>query len=580
MDLLKDSLFKALFDTAVPRVILKANVPYFTILDYNEAYELATHHTGTDIRGKSLWEVFDPGVAVGEGATVLPNALTRAVVNRETVYMPPFHYDIFSDTTGRMETSWWELEIVYIAATDKNPACLLTTTYNITDKIISKQSMNEGLLRELDMGKELAVINEELSAANEELASANEEITVSNEELNASNEELAMLNDELGMMNAELMHTQLNLQSLYKELEQRVEERTRELAESELQFRQLAESIIQMVWITDEKGIPLYYNQRWSDFAGHLDPEHGEEDWYRVFHPDDADRVRKVWLHSLETGEPYELEYRLKNLRGEYIWILGRAAPYYDKDGNISRWFGTCTDIHEMKMAEAKKDDFISIASHELKTPVTSLKASLQLLNKYKNADDEKKIIPALVDQACRSSDRVSRLIDDLLNVSKLNQGQLHLNKKCFRLADIIEECCRYVQLAGEHRIVISGNKDVEVYADAGRIDQVLVNLINNAVKYSAADQEIRVHIEKKEHTVQVSVTDLGQGIPQAKLPHLFDRYYKVDEKGTQYSGLGLGLYISAEIIRRHDGEIGVISELERGSTFWFALPLQNTGTQ
>jgi PAS domain S-box-containing protein len=574
MDLLNDSLFKALFDTAVPRVILKADVPDFTILDYNQAYEIATHNIGRDIRGKSLWKVYAPEQTIGEASNVLSDALSSAVTNRETVYMPPFHYDIPSAVPGKMETSWWELEIVYIPATEKDEACLLTTTYNITEKIISRASLNEGLEREMEMGRELAVINEELSAANEELASANEEITVSNEELNASNEELAMLNDELGMMNEELMHSQLKLQTLYTELEQRVDERTRELAESEQQFRQLAESIIQMVWITNEKGIPIYYNRRWQDFAGHLDPEHGEADWYRVFHPDDADRVRQVWLRSLETGEPYELEYRLKNLSGEYIWILGRAAPYYDNEGKISRWFGTCTDIHEMKKAEAKKDDFISIASHELKTPVTSLKASLQLLNKYKHVDTDRKIIPALVDQACRSSERVSRLIDDLLNVGKLNQGQLHLNKRCFKLADIIEECCACMESGDKFRMIVTGDKELEVYADPGRIDQVLVNFINNAVKYSPPDQEIVLKIEKDEQAVKVCVTDHGPGIPKEKLPHLFDRYYKVDEQGAQYSGLGLGLYISAEIIRKHEGHIGVSSEIGQGSTFWFTLPM------
>ena len=579
MDLLTDTLFKALFDTPVPRVILKADVPDFTILDYNRSYELATHTIGKNIRGKSLWEIYAPEQAVGEGSTVLPDALTRAVINRETVYMPPFHYDIPSAVPGEMITSWWELEIVYIPAKGNQEACLLTTTYNITERIISKQSLDEGLNRELQMGRELAVINEELSASNEELTSANEEITVSNEELSVANEELAMLNDELGMMNEELMHSQLNLQSLYAELEQRIDDRTRELAESEQQFRQLAESIIQMVWITDDKGIPIYYNRRWHDFAGHLDPEHGEADWYRVFHPDDADRVRAVWMRSLETGEPYELEYRLKNLRGEYIWILGRAAPYRDKDGRITRWFGTCTDINDLKLAEQRKDDFISIASHELKTPVTSLRASLQLLNKYKYNEDAKKLIPALVDQACRSSDRVSRLIDDLLNVGKLNQGQLQLNKKRFKLSDIIDECCGYVQLAGEHQIITSGNTTLEVYADAGRIDQVMVNLINNAVKYSAPGEEVRVTIDQEEHTVKVSVTDKGQGIPPEKLPHLFDRYYKVEAEGAKYSGLGLGLYISAEIIRKHDGEIGVESEPGKGSTFWFTLPIQNFDT-
>jgi PAS domain S-box-containing protein len=573
MDLFNEPLFKALFDTGVPRVVLKADIPDFTIIAYNRAYELATHNTGRDITGMSLWEAYAPENAEAEGARVLAAALSRAVNNQEKVYLPPFRYNIPSAAPGKTELSWWELEIIYVPATAARPACLLTTTYNITERILNTSSIHEGLLREHQMAEELATMNEELSAANDELSSANERLSDTVEELHAKNE-------EMGMLNGELMHSQLDLRSLYAELEKRVERRTHALVESELQFKQLADAIIQIIWITDEKGTPEYVNQRWMDFAGIADLPVRDGSWSWIFHPDDFERAMEIWNRSLATGEPYEMEYRLKNYKGEYIWVLGRAAPFYDKDGKITKWFGTCTDINEIKNLNEKKDDFISIASHELKTPVTSLKASLQLLNKMKDNPAAKDIFPALVEQACRSSEKVSTLIENLLNVSKLSQGLLHLDKSRFNLYQLVEEICGHIPMAAAFSIVTLGETQLEVYADATRIEQVVVNFVSNAIKYAAGSAEIRILIEKLEDAVRLSVTDEGPGIPAEELPYLFDRYYRVDADAAQYSGLGLGLYINAEIIKKHGGKIGVNSEPDKGSTFWFTLPIQNYESQ
>ncbi|MBC8112507.1 MAG: ATP-binding protein, partial [Verrucomicrobia bacterium] len=126
----------------------------------------------------------------------------------------------------------------------------------------------------------------------------------------------------------------------------------------------------------------------------------------------------------------------------------------------------------------------------------------------------------------------------------------------------------------GIFSIKTEGDMQVKVYADAARIDQVVINFVNNAVKYASGSKEIRICIEKVDDMAKVSVIDKGQGIPKEKLLHLFDRFYRVDSSGSQYSGLGLGLYISSEIIKKHNGQIGVESELGKGSTFWFTLPV------
>ncbi|TDG34856.1 PAS domain S-box protein [Pedobacter changchengzhani] len=344
------------------------------------------------------------------------------------------------------------------------------------------------------------------------------------------------------------------------------------IEESSLEFRQMADSIIQMVWVTDANGMHEYYNKRWYDFTGSDFASSKGEGWDQMFHPDDRENAWKKWNHALETGNPYEVEYRLKNYAGEYIWVLGRAAPFYNSEGELIKWFGTCTDINEQKLLQEQKDDFISIASHELKTPVTTLKASVQLLNRL--VEDPSPKVKYLIDWSNKTIDKVEKLIEDLLNASKFNHGQLHLNKTYFTLGELIEECSEHIGLEGKHTISITGNELLKIYADRDRIGQVITNFIGNAIKYAPGSQEIHIEFETLENALQVSVIDRGLGIEADKIPYLFERYYRADSSGSQYSGLGLGLYICAEIIKKHEGKIGVESEVGEGSRFWFILPI------
>jgi signal transduction histidine kinase len=142
-------------------------------------------------------------------------------------------------------------------------------------------------------------------------------------------------------------------------------------------------------------------------------------------------------------------------------------------------------------------------------------------------------------------------------------------------ISKLINESCNNIRVAGKYHITIAGDMTLEVNADAERIDQVIINFVNNATKYAPNSTEIVLLIERLPMFVKVSVTDQGPGIAPDKQQHLFARYYRADNSGNQYSGLGLGLYISSEIIKKHNGEIGVISEPGKGSTFWFTLPLQ-----
>jgi signal transduction histidine kinase len=231
-------------------------------------------------------------------------------------------------------------------------------------------------------------------------------------------------------------------------------------------------------------------------------------------------------------------------------------------------------DVTNRRKMIQQKDEFISVASHELKTPITSLKASLQLLERLRDSP-ESDIFRKLLDQANKSMRKISVLIEDLLNVSKYNGGQLHINKRHFSLLALIQESCQEVRTAGKYTIRAKGDPSIIVEADPDKIDQVVVNFINNAIKYAPDSREIIINMERLDNDVKVSVTDKGPGIDPEKAPYIFDRYYRVDKSNMQYSGLGLGLYICAEIIKKHQGKIGVDSIPGEGSTFWFSLPLE-----
>ena len=300
-------------------------------------------------------------------------------------------------------------------------------------------------------------------------------------------------------------------------------------------------------------------------------------------HPDDRqtinDTIQKT-LKGANNGE-FNEEYRTIGLHDQNLrWIKSKGKTYFDKDQSADRFIATILDITMDKALEentrellTKKDEFISIASHELNTPITSLKASLQLLRRVMDTPSSD-IALKLLDQSSRSIEKIGRLIDDLLNVTRMNEGQLRLNKTPFTIAEMLDECCTHVRVSGKHKLILQGDKSLQINADENRIEQVMVNLVDNAVKYAPDNINIYLIVEKTFDFAKISVKDKGPGISPDMRDHLFDRYYRADYSGGQYSGLGLGLYISSEIIKRHGGQIGVDSERGMGSTFWFTLPL------
>ena len=229
-------------------------------------------------------------------------------------------------------------------------------------------------------------------------------------------------------------------------------------------------------------------------------------------------------------------------------------------------------DVTEQKLFEQKKDDFLSIASHELKTPITSLRASLQLLNRIKERPFSQ-MHTSLIEQSIKSVFKMEQLVSDLLNMNRLIQDQLQLSKTVFNLYEMLTMCCNPVRMEERYELILSGDKTIEVFADEQRIGQVVVNFVNNAAKYAPESIKIHINIVQIDGEVKLSVIDEVPGIQLELLSKIFDRYFRADHSGKTYTGLGLGLYICSEILHKHSGRIVADSSLGHGSTFWFTLP-------
>ncbi len=230
--------------------------------------------------------------------------------------------------------------------------------------------------------------------------------------------------------------------------------------------------------------------------------------------------------------------------------------------------------VNAHREIQQRKDDFISIASHELKTPITALSAALQLLDKMKD-NPKPAVLKQMIGQANRNAGKITRLVEDLLNVTSIKEGQMQLSKTSFNIGNILNNSCSHIRSLEKFEVTITGNLDLDIVADENRIEQVVINFLNNAIKYAPDSGAINLHISNTDDQARVAVTDHGRGIAKQELSQVFNRFYRSDGNSEHYAGLGLGLYISTEIIKRHGGQIGVDSTLGEGSTFWFTLPIE-----
>lgn len=359
------------------------------------------------------------------------------------------------------------------------------------------------------------------------------------------------------------------------------------LRESEAKFRTIADAMPQMVWSTRPDGYHDYYNQQWYDFTGVPSHSTDGEGWNDMFHPDDQPRAWTAWRHSLATGETYEIQYRLRHRSGQYRWTLGRALPVRDKAGRIIRWMGTCTDIHDQKVAEEelkkqsqRKDEFLAMLAHELRNPLAPISTAAKLLKL--SAEDPQRVRHAS-EIISRQVKHMTDLVDDLLDVSRVTRGLVQLEKELVDLKLVVTHAIEQVRPIIESRhhelSVRMASGPAVVQGDRTRLVQVVANILNNAAKYTPQRGHITVSLDIQEDKVRIQVSDNGSGIAPTLLPYVFNLFAQGERTPDRsQGGLGLGLSLVKQITALHGGDASAQSEgLGKGSKFTIVLPLVAT---
>ena len=353
-----------------------------------------------------------------------------------------------------------------------------------------------------------------------------------------------------------------------------------QLKRSEAYFRQMSDLMPQKVWTADAQGNYNYVNKCWLDYTGLTYEQLKDWGWKKAVHPDDWEETKTKWEQSLITGENFEMEHRFVNTEGIYKWHLTRGLAQKDESGKIVMWIGTNTEMQQIKEEEQRRGDFIKMVSHELKTPVTSIKGYVQLLLMMTEDNQAPQNMLPVKDSLTRIDRQVvklTRLIAEMLDLSRIEANRLDLQKEVFSINTLVEECLEDIRYTSpKHAIDLFEDFSCMVNGDKGRIEQVIINLVANAIKYSPSESHIEVRIKKApKNQVAICITDYGIGIENSEHKKIFERFYRVGGKSEiTYPGFGIGLFIANEIIERHAGHITLKSETGKGSVFTISLPV------
>jgi len=347
--------------------------------------------------------------------------------------------------------------------------------------------------------------------------------------------------------------------------------------ESEQLLKNITTAAPTGLWMSDEKGAITYVNQTWLDWTGHPFEKHLGIGWLDSIIPEDSEKTAAKFFDDLTGRNLYEAEFRINHSDGTIHWCAVNGSPQYRNDGTFSGYIGACVDITEQKNLQQQKDSFIAIASHELKTPLTSIKAYTQVLERMLNKKGETKEA-GMIARMDVQLNRLTTLIGDLLDVTKISSGKLQFNDTEFDFNNHVKELISDLQHTTSKHTLIENLKPAGlVHGDKERIGQVITNLVSNAIKYSPQADKIIINTLLKNDEVTLCVQDFGIGIARKNLDKVFEQFYRVSgDMQHTFPGLGLGLYISSEIIKREGGRIWVESTEGEGSTFCFALPVSN----
>lgn len=379
----------------------------------------------------------------------------------------------------------------------------------------------------------------------------------------------------------------------------KLKKRTPSKSEAQLQF--MAESMPQKIFTATPEGTVDYVSPQWQEYTGMLPTELVGNGWEKLFTPEEFTHIAKLWRHAMKSGEPFFVEHRLRRHDGECRWHITQARAMHDKSGTIIKWFGSSTDINDTKTSQerehkltlqalsltrerekllalnASKDEFISLASHQLRTPATIVKQYLgMILDGF--VGELSPEMREMVQKANDSNDRQIEIVDDLLRVARLDAGKIKLVKSTVGILPLVQE------VVTEHLTILEERKQtttinynesgISAMIDRSRMKMVIENLLDNASKYSPEGKKITITITKRTDAVAIAIKDEGVGIDEEDMPKLFRKFSRLNNPlSVAVGGTGLGLYWAKRIITLHGGMIDVRSRPGSGSVFTIILP-------
>lgn len=367
----------------------------------------------------------------------------------------------------------------------------------------------------------------------------------------------------------------------------------------EERFRSTANSAPVLIWISDTAKACTWFNKAWVDFVGRDMEQEIGSGWTENVHPEDLEHCLSVYETHFDKRQPFKMEYRMRRSDGEWRWMIDNGLPLYDGAGGaFSGYIGSCIDITELKAAEEErkrlleaekaaraeaervghmKDEFLATLSHELRTPLNAILGYATLVHSMQMDPQEVKEAANVIQRNAKAQ---AQIIEDLLDMNRIIAGKIRLDIQNVSLSDVVNAAIETVAPSAEARD-IQLQKFIDplagpVRGDPGRLQQVIWNLLTNAVKFTEKSGKVQVAVERVNSHVEISVVDTGQGIEPTFLPHVFDRFRQADSSTTRHhGGLGLGLAIVKQLVEAHGGSVRAKSPgIGKGSTFVVSLPV------
>jgi two-component system sensor histidine kinase VicK len=485
---LPENIFETIFKKSPGSLLVKADLPRFTILAASDSFLEITSSKREKIIGKGFFEVFPEDNIELDERTNARREFTMVIETGQKVEVPTYRFDVYNKETQKYTEHYWSCSNTPILGADNKVAYILNTVVDITGEVKAKETA----------------------------------------------------------------------------------------IESESRLRLAAEATALATWDLNLLDLTFIYSPRLAEIFGHpAEQPVTLADMRKQVSADDMQNiVFSAYHEALKTGN-YLFEVRIYWPDGSLHWIKTQGIVLLNEKKQPVRLLGTILDITESKHDEIRKNDFIAMASHELKTPLTSIKAYLQIVSKKIAPTDDSFINNALL-KANNQVNKMTNLIHGFLDLSKLESGKLQLKIKDFEINKLVEDIIAEINITShEHIFNFECCEMLTVQADKEKISQVISNFLSNAIKYSDNGSKITVINKRLNDNIQVSVTDEGIGIKPKDQEKLFQRFYRVEsEKMKNITGFGIGLYLASEIIQRHKGKIGVISREGKGATFYFSLPL------